>query len=177
MVVEVIFPDGFLLALLYWWVPGVVRRWPPHRLRHPACSTPSKACKGAKLFPGLTRKAHCAACEAAAGAHPPQPPAPPRPVIPYQGGRPREVDTYTHDGPNDGCAYYGWSGRGHSRANGYPNGRCWRQLRWVRSLLPGNPRGGIFGQDPIGRGYLTCDRGGGRRTGYLRGRAGVRNGT
>ena len=63
MVVEVIFPACFLLALLYWLVHGVVRRWPHHRLRHPARSTPSKACKDAKLFPGLTRKPHCAACE------------------------------------------------------------------------------------------------------------------
>jgi IS1 family transposase/transposase-like protein len=131
MVVEVIFPDCFLLALLYWLVHGRVRRWLHHWLRHPARATPSKACAKEKPFPGLTRKPHCAACEAAAGAHPPPPPAPPPPVIQYPRGRPREVDTCNHYCPNTGCEYFGWIGRGNIRANGFPNGRRWRQLHCV----------------------------------------------
>ena len=55
MVVEVIFPDCFLLALLYWLVHGRVRRWLHHWLRHPTRATPSKACTKEKPFPGLTR--------------------------------------------------------------------------------------------------------------------------
>ena len=131
MVVEVIFPDCFLLALLYGLVHGLVRRWLHHSLRHPASSTPSKACTKEKPFPGLTRKPHCAACKAAAGAHPRQPPAPPLPVIPYQGGRPRQVDTCNHYCPNECCEYFGWIGCGNIRANGFPNGRRWRQLHCV----------------------------------------------
>ena len=98
MVVEVIFLDVFLMILLYWLMHGPVRRELHHWLRHPARATPSKACKKAKPFPGLTKKPPCAACEAAAGAHPRQPPALPPPIIQYHRGRRREVDTCTRLG-------------------------------------------------------------------------------
>ncbi len=52
-------------------------------------------------------------------------------MIRCQRGRPREVDTQNHHCPNEGCDYYGWIGRGNIRANGYPNGRRWRQLHCV----------------------------------------------
>jgi len=38
------------------------------------------------------------------------------------------VDTATHFCPNPDCAYRGWVGWGHLRANGHPSGGPWRQL-------------------------------------------------
>ena len=46
-------------------------------------------------------------------------------------GRRRQVDTSSHFCPNPECAYRGWVGWGNLRANGYPGGRCWRQLLCV----------------------------------------------
>jgi IS1 family transposase len=43
-------------------------------------------------------------------------------------GRRRQVDTSTHFCPNPDCAYRGWVGWGHLRANGHPSGGPWRQL-------------------------------------------------
>jgi IS1 family transposase len=43
-------------------------------------------------------------------------------------GRRRAVDTATHFCPNPDCRYRGWVGWGNIRANGHPNGGCWRQL-------------------------------------------------
>ena len=52
-------------------------------------------------------------------------------MIQYPRGRPREVDTWNHYCPNTGCEYFGWIGRGNIRANGFPNGRRWRQLQCI----------------------------------------------
>jgi IS1 family transposase len=46
-------------------------------------------------------------------------------------GRRRQVDTSMHFCPNPDCAYRGWVGWGNLRANGHPNGGCWRQLLCV----------------------------------------------
>jgi hypothetical protein len=43
-------------------------------------------------------------------------------------GRRRQIDTSHHFCPNPDCAYRGWVGWGNLRANGHPNGGCWRQL-------------------------------------------------
>jgi len=39
------------------------------------------------------------------------------------------VDTQQQFCPNQDCSYYGWPGRGNSRANGHPGGKPWRQLQ------------------------------------------------
>jgi IS1 family transposase len=46
-------------------------------------------------------------------------------------GRRRQIDTSHHFCPNLDCAYRGWVGWGNLRANGHPNGGCWRQLLCV----------------------------------------------
>ena len=43
-------------------------------------------------------------------------------------GRRRHVDTTGHFCPQATCAYHGRVAWGHSRANGHPGGRRWRQL-------------------------------------------------
>src|SRR5262245_8084036 len=60
-------------------------------------------------------------------SHPQAPNAPP-PRIRFTRGRRRDVETTGHFCPHAACAYHGRVGWGHSRANGHPNGRRWRQL-------------------------------------------------
>src|SRR3989449_2232223 len=78
-------------------------------------------------FAGLTTKPHCDACESSSAPHPQTPSVPPPRIVPTRGRR-RQVDTAHHFCPNPDCAYRGWVGRGNLRANGHPNGGCWRQL-------------------------------------------------
>jgi transposase-like protein len=82
-----------------------------------------------KSFAGLTHKPQCVACEQALSAPTvTAPPAPP-PRLTSTRGRKRQVDPSTHCCPNPDCAYRGWVGWGHLRANGHPNGGPWRQRR------------------------------------------------
>ena len=74
-----------------------------------------------KPFAGLTRKPPCDAC---AHAKWPSPASPLSAAAAHhtQAGRRRQVDPSTHFCPNPACAYRGWVGWGHLRANGHPNG-------------------------------------------------------
>ena len=78
-------------------------------------------------FAGLTTKPPCDACEHTSAPHPHAPSAPP-PHIVMTRGRRRQIDTSHPFCPNPACAYRGWVGWGHLRANGHPNGGHWRQL-------------------------------------------------
>src|SRR5882724_11493855 len=78
-------------------------------------------------FAGLTKKPHCDACAHASDLHSEAPRTPPPRIVPTRGRR-RQVDTSTHCCPNPDCAYRGWVGWGHLRANGHPSGGPWRQL-------------------------------------------------
>src|SRR5215475_3799799 len=83
-----------------------------------------------KPFAGLTTKPHCDACAHVSDSCPHAPSAPP-PRIVMTRGRRRQIDTSHHFCPNPDCAYRGWVGWGNLRANGHPNGGCWRQLLCV----------------------------------------------
>src|SRR3989475_2763332 len=95
-------------------------------------------------FAGLTTKPPCDACEHRGDPRPQAPcAAPPRMVMTR--GRRRQVDTSTPCCPNPACAYRGWVGWGHLRANGHPTGGSWRQrlcIAWRRSFL--ETRGTLF---------------------------------
>src|SRR5215831_9997206 len=80
-----------------------------------------------KPFAGLTTKPHCDACAHGTAPRPQAPSTPPPRIVPTRGRR-RQVDTSTHFCPNPDCAYRGWVGWGHLRANGHPSGGPWRQL-------------------------------------------------
>jgi IS1 family transposase/transposase-like protein len=83
---------------------------------------------GPKPFPGLTAKPTCVPCEQAQ-AHATPPPGVLPPLLGATRGRPRQVATQQHYCPEETCAYYGWMGRGHIRANGHPDGGPWRQFQ------------------------------------------------
>src|SRR5262245_61236740 len=74
----------------------------------PAVPKPPRRKRVPKPFAGLTRK------------------PPPRMI--FTRGRRRHVYTTSHFCPHTTCSYHGWVGWGNIRANGYPNGRRWRQL-------------------------------------------------
>src|SRR5215510_5679594 len=80
-----------------------------------------------KPFAGLTHKPCCAACEHDSTLPHPSPPVPPDPM-PATHRRPRQVDTSKHFCPHARCAYRGWLGLRHLRANGHPSGGPWRQF-------------------------------------------------
>jgi IS1 family transposase len=96
----------------------------------PTTPTPPKRTREPTPFAGLTHKPHCDACEQDRTPRPHAPAAPP-PRIVMTRGRRRQVDTSSHFCPNPACAYRGWVGWGHLRANGHPNGGPWRQLLCV----------------------------------------------
>src|SRR5499433_1665607 len=115
----------WLCVILHWvWpsdsataYPTTLEPTPPRPKRH----------REPKPFAGLTTRPHCDAC--AHGSDPrPHAPATPPPRIVMTRGRRRQVDTSAHFCPNPDCAYRGWVGWGHLRANGHPNGGSWRQL-------------------------------------------------
>jgi hypothetical protein len=81
-------------------------------------------------FGGLPTKPHCDACEPDRALRPHPPSAPPPRLVRIRGRR-RPIDTSPHFCPNPDCAYRGWVGWGHLRANGHPNGGPWRQLLCV----------------------------------------------
>jgi hypothetical protein len=85
---------------------------PPNPSRKPS--------RDPKPFPGLTHKPCCVACEQAAQAPTAPPPPPPPPPITSRRGRPRQVDTSQHFGPNPECAYQGRGGLGNLSANAIP---------------------------------------------------------
>jgi hypothetical protein len=87
---------------------------------------PRKRSKEPTPFAGLLHTPHGAACEPAAQAPEALPPPAPLPIISRR-GRPREVDTAQQFCPPPTCAYRGWVGLGHLRANGHPRGGPWRQ--------------------------------------------------
>jgi hypothetical protein len=78
-----------------------------------------------KAFEGLTHKPHCVLCAQETGETAPAPPRRPAPMPPTH-RRPRTVDTSMHFWPHSGCAYRGWLGLGHLRANGHPSDGPWR---------------------------------------------------
>ena len=134
------------LMLLYLWPspPGGTPKTPPQPIR-----PQRKRSTEPKPFAGLTQKPHCALCEHEIGERAPAPPRRPDPIPPTH-RRPRTVDTSRHFCPHTDCAYRGWLGRGHLRANGHPSGGPWRQcLRYgplpcpQRTAAPGpwTPRG------------------------------------
>jgi IS1 family transposase len=114
----------FLISI--WWpdAPPATLQTPrkPNTPRHKRSQEP-------KPFTGLLRKPLCDACEQAA-ARPKAPGAPP-PLILSTRGRKRRINTQQQFCPDQDCAYFGWLGRGHLRANGHPGGTQWRQLQCV----------------------------------------------
>ncbi len=130
MVSHHIFYQLVLLGLL-WLFMMLHVMWPSDRPvlapRPPQpVAPPRKRSKEPKPFAGLLHKPHCAACEQAAQDPEALPPPAPLPIISHR-GRPREVDTSQQFCPHPTCAYRGWVGLGHLRANGHPSGGPWRQ--------------------------------------------------
>ena len=78
-------------------------------------------------FAGLTHKPDCDLCYQQVRSQPPTPSAPP-PRMSFTRGRRRQVDTSGHFCPQASGSYHGGVDWGNIRANGYPNGRRWRQL-------------------------------------------------
>src|ERR671924_2431620 len=117
----------WLSLMLHWAWPSDPATCPP-----PSEPTPPKPKRHREPTPfaGLTTKPHCDACEHASAPHT-EPPSTPTPRIVPTRGRRRHVDTSTHFCPNPDCAYRGWVGWGHLRANGHPSGSPWRQLLCV----------------------------------------------
>src|SRR5499426_2594700 len=108
-----------LCLLLYWlWRCGNTT---------PSVRNPPRPTREPKPFAGLTRKPDCEACGQQIPSQP-QIPSPPPPRMIFTRGRHRQVDTTRHFCPQTSCAYHGWVGWGHIRANGHPTGRRWRQL-------------------------------------------------
>ena len=116
------------LCLMFHWM------WPsaPTTCLPPPAPTPPvpKRKRERPPFAGLTTKPPCDACAHASAPRPHAPAAPP-PRIVMTRGRRRQIDTSHHFCPNPDCAYRGWVGWGNLRANGHPNGGCWRQLLCV----------------------------------------------
>src|SRR5215831_6500553 len=132
MVDNLLFHDLLLIGLL--WLGGILyKRWARDRAatgptsRKPATPLP-KHSQDPKPFLGLTHKPCCALCEQTPEPASPVPLVPPAP-LPSSSGRPRQVDTTKQFCPQPPCAYYGWTGRGNLRANGYPNGGRWHQFQ------------------------------------------------
>ena len=116
------------LCLMLQWV------WPSNAAACPTIPEPllprPKRQREPKPFAGLITKPHCDACEHSTAPRPQPPASPPPRIVPTRGRR-RQVDTSMHFCPNPDCAYRGWVGWGHRRANGHPNGGPWRQLLCV----------------------------------------------
>ena len=132
--VSALFFSQLVLVALVWLCVMLHWAWPSD----PAATCPTtleptsplpKRPREPTPFAGLTTKPPCDTCEHATAPRPQAPAAPPR-IVPTRGRR-RQVDTSTHFCPNPDCAYRGWAGWGHLRANGHPNGGPWRQLLCV----------------------------------------------
>src|SRR5882724_10195052 len=93
----------------------------------PATPKPTRRKREPNPFAGYTRKPECERCEHEVASHPQLLGAPP-PRLTFTRGRRRQVDTSGHFCPHTACAYHGRVDFGNIRANGHPNGRCWRQL-------------------------------------------------
>jgi hypothetical protein len=129
MISDLLF-DQLLLVGLRWLCLMLHGLWSSERVmpgatRPPPPLPPRKRSSDPQPFPGLTRTPPCAAC-APAHAHVPQPPGCPPPRIVPTRGRPRQVETSRPFCPHPDCAYRGWVGWGHLRANGQPSGGPWR---------------------------------------------------
>ena len=109
-----------LLCLLF------CRFWPGGK-PSPAVPKPPRRKREPKPFAGYTRKPECEWCEQQVPS-PPQTPGAPPPRMIFTRGRRRQVDTTGPFCPPTACSYPGRVGLGHSRANGHPKGRRWRQL-------------------------------------------------
>src|SRR5262249_26690221 len=120
-----------LLALLWQLVVSYRMRKRGQATKSLSAQQPQKPPQAPKPFAGLTQKPPCETCEPGP-EHIDQPPlSPPPPRLAPTRGRPRTVDTQTQYCPKKTCAYYGWVGRGHVRANGHPGSTAWRQLHCV----------------------------------------------
>src|SRR5215472_7856903 len=135
MVSHLFFYQLMLIALV--WL-CVMLQWVWPSVPAAACSTTPKPPppqpkrqREPKPFEGLTTKPPCDACAQASALRPEAPCPPPPRIVPTRGRR-RQVDTSLHFCPNPDCAYRGWVGWGHLRANGHPNGGPWRQLYCTR---------------------------------------------
>src|SRR5215510_13171957 len=134
MVYDLFFSQVVLLALVWlclmlqwaWPSDGATAQPPPP---HPTLPR-RKRSREPKPFVDLTTKPPCDACAHASDSRPHAPSAPP-PRIVMTRGRRRQIDTSHHFCPHPDCAYRGWVGWGNLRANGHPNGGCWRQLLCV----------------------------------------------
>jgi hypothetical protein len=113
----------FLLLLVLWtcWL------WPRVQTA-PATPKPSRPPYAPKPCAGCTRQPECPAWEQAAGVPPAAAPSAPPPRLLFSRGRHRHVETTRPCCPQTSCAYHGRVDWGHSRANGHPSGRQWRQL-------------------------------------------------
>src|SRR6266566_3044987 len=134
MLSELFFYQLVLVALV-WLCLMLHWAWPSDRVTAqltPPPPTPPRRKRRCEPTPfvGLITKPHCDACDQAHAPHPRVPSAPP-PQIVITRGRRRQIDTSHHFCPNPACAYRGWVGWGNLRANGHPNGGCWRQLLCV----------------------------------------------
>src|SRR5438093_1060390 len=128
-----------VLVALVWLCVMLHVLWPSDPATCPTTLPPPlpKRHRASKPFAGRTTTPHCDVCEHAIAPHPHAPSAPP-PRIVMTRGRRRTVDTSRHFCPHPDCAYWGWGGWGHIRANGHPNGGPWRPLLCVacrRSFL------------------------------------------
>src|SRR6266404_8537359 len=130
--VSYLFYYQLVLIALLWLCVMLHWRWPSDPTTvYPMTPEPPgprpKRHRESTPFTGLTTKPHCDACASGSAPHSQTPSGPPPRIVPTRGRR-REVDTSRHFCPNPDCAYRGWVGRGNLRANGHPNGGCWRQL-------------------------------------------------
>jgi IS1 family transposase len=134
MISNPIVSNLLLLSLLWlcflWYV-----LWPygrPSAYSTPPTPTPPRRQRSRepKPFAGLIHQPICDACARAAAPRPQTPSSPP-PGLTFTRGRKRTIDTQHHFGPDQECAYYGWTGRGNLRANGHPGGKPWRQFQCV----------------------------------------------
>jgi len=106
-------------------VQQIVACWPVLRqLRLQQTKQPKKPSRRSAISQAATKRPACPGCEAMQKQPTKVPPA----KIEQKRGRPREVDTNSHYCPSKKCTYHGWLGRGNIRANGHPDGGCWRQL-------------------------------------------------
>jgi IS1 family transposase len=87
----------------------------------------TRAKREPKPCAGYARKPECELCDQGIDSQPQAPGAlPPRMIFPR--GRRRHIDTTGQFCPRAACSYHGRVDFGNLRANGRPNGRCWRQL-------------------------------------------------